>query len=202
MRENKEYIGYDYKTITVSKKYESSWVDNYDSFGWELVNSQPAVEKHVWGPLRVMLAPLAILPGGFFKDLVFDHESRSKMDLQLKRDRKIQNKNELNRLQLSMETVMNHIEQAEKTKTLSASVAGYVTGFLGTVCMAIATFGYLVNNIPVCIEFAISGFIGWIFSYVVYSVVMNKKAKKVVVEIENKFDEVNEICKKAYELLS
>ena len=197
----KDYIGYDYKTIIVSKKFESAWVDSYDSFGWKLEKRRAAIEKPLWGPLQVMLAPLTLLPGSFFKNLVIEHESDDKVELHFKRDRKVQNKNELNRLGFEMESTLNSMERIEKYKTFSASVAAYVTGLLGTVFMAIATFGYLASEISVCIEFGIAGFVEWILAFVAYSIIKDKKAKKVVAEIENKFDELNDICMKAYELI-
>lgn len=84
--------------------------------------SQPAIEKHVWGPLRVMAAPLALLPGRFFKDMVQDHESKDKVELKLKRDKQIRNKNEQNRLQMTMEETLSEMEQMEATKTLGANM--------------------------------------------------------------------------------
>lgn len=200
MENSQKYIGYDYKRIVVRRKFEAAWVDGYSNFGWELEKSRPAIEQPVRGSLQVMLAPLALLPGSFFKDLVVEHESCDKVELHFKRDRKIQNKNKLNRLQFNMESTLNNMEEMEKTKTFGASVAAFVTGLVGTVSMAVSTFSYLASNIPGCIGFAVPGFIGWILSAVVYSVVKAKKKKKVVTELESKFDEMNDICLQAQEL--
>lgn len=198
LENSKKYIGYDYKTLIVSRKFESAWVDSYNSFGWELEKSSLAIEKPIWGTLRVLLAPLALLPRSFFKDLVVEHESGNKVELHFKRKRIIQNKNELNRLEFTMESTMNSMEQMERNKTFGASVAAYVTGLLGTVCMTMATLSYLASKISVCVEFAIAGFLGWIFAFVAYFVVKNIKEKKVATEIESKFNEVNNICEQAY----
>ncbi len=196
----KQYIGYDYKEVTVSKKLESAWKDSYFNFGWELEMIQPAVEKGIWEPLRIMIAPLALLPGQLFKNMVLEHVSTTKAELKMKRNRKIPNKNELNRLQVSLEAALNEMENLEKSKTHGASVAAYIIGLLSTVCMALSMFSYLASSIAGCIGFAVPAFIGWMFSYVAYILIRNRREKIVDKEIETKFDTVNEICMLAHEL--
>lgn len=126
------------------------------SFGWKVEKSQPAIEKHVWGPLRVMATPLALLPGRFFKNMVQDHESRGKVERKLKRDKQIRNKNERNRLQVTMEETLSEMEHMEATQILGASVGAYVAGLLGTVCMGFAVFGYLGANMTAWVSSAVS----------------------------------------------
>lgn len=201
MENAKQYIGYDYKEVIVSRKLEPVWRDGYANFGWELEKSQPAIEKHAWGPLRVMVAPLAVLPGKLFKNMVQDHESSEKAELRMKRNRKIKNKNELNRLQVSFETVLSEMERLEKSKTLGASVAAYIIGLLGTVCMALSTFCYLASNVAGCVGFAIPGFSGWIASYIAFVLIRNNREQTVNKEMEGKFDTVNDICMQAHEMM-
>ncbi len=200
METEKKYVGYDYKNVTVSRELESAWEDGYRNLGWEVEKSQPAVEKPAWGPLRVAAAPLALLPGSFFKDMVKEHESSDRMELKLKRDKQIQNKNELNRLQIKMEGTLNEMEHMEATKTLGASVGAYVAGLLGTVCMGISVFAYLGANLTVCAGFAVPGFIGWIMAFVLYHLLKGKKEKTVTQALAQKYEEMNEIFKQAYEL--
>lgn len=202
MENEKQYIGYDYKEITVSKKLEPAWKDCYTNFGWEMENSQPAMEKGVWEPLRIMIAPLVVFPGHFFKNMVQDHESVTKSALKMKRNRKIPNKNELNRLQVSLEATLNEMEHLEKSKALGASVAAYIIGLLGTVCMALSMFSYLASNMAGCIGFAIPAFMGWILSYVAYVLIKNRREDIVNKEMETKFDVINEICMQAHELVA
>lgn len=148
-----------------------------------------------------MAAPLALLPGRLFKDMVQDHESKNKVQLKLKRDRQIENKNELNRLQTSLEGNLTEMEHIEETKTMGASIGAYVVGLLGTACMGVAVFSYLAANLPACIGFAIPGFSCWILSAVVYMLLKQRRECVVDAEIEQKYDEVNDICMKAHELV-
>lgn len=55
-------------------------------------------------------------------------------------------------------------------------------------------------HVALCILFAIAGFIGWILPYFVYRRVVRKKTKKVTPLIEEKFDEIYEICEKGNRL--
>lgn len=202
MDHEKEYIGYEYKQTTVSKALESAWIDSYSHFGWELEKSQPATIKAAWGPLQVMAAPLAILPGKPFKNMVSDHESRTKVEIRLKRDRKIQNKNDLNHLQISLEGTLNEMEHVEATKSLHASVAAYLIALAGTVCMGFSMFSYLGANLIACIGFAVPAFIGWILPFFVYSAMKSRREQEVRQIVEHKFEEVDEICRKAHELIT
>lgn len=202
MEKEKKYVGYDYKDVTVSRKLESTWEDGYSSFGWEVEKSRPAIERHVWGPLRIMVAPLALLPGSFFKDMVQDHESKDRVELKLKRDKQISNKNKLNRLQVTMERTLNEMEHMEATKTMGASVGAYMTGLFGTVCMGFSVFGYLASNIAACIGFAVPGFSGWIMAFVLYHLLKNIKERAVEAVMEQKFEEINDVFKQAYELVA
>ena len=73
---NKEqgYIGYEYKTITISKQMESLYTDAYQNFGWELEGTE---------------IPINSAPGN--------------VEMKFKRDRKLRNKMEVTRLQRQFE---------------------------------------------------------------------------------------------------
>lgn len=119
----------------------------------------------------------------------------------MKRNRKIRNKNDLNRLQIFLEGVLNEMEHLEATKTFHASVVAYLIGMLGTACMGFSVFSYLASNLPVCIGFAVPGFIGWVLPFAVYAALKNKREAEVGRITKQKFEEVHDICRKAHELL-
>ena len=70
MAENNNFVGYEYKAVKVPKELESLWNDSMMNFGWQLEKSEPARVKHIWGPLRVMIAPLALIPGTPFRKMI------------------------------------------------------------------------------------------------------------------------------------
>ncbi|MDO4296810.1 MAG: hypothetical protein Q4D90_11725 [bacterium] len=197
----KENITYEYKDITVSRKLELRWEDGYDKFGWELVKSAPAKVKPVWGPLKVMLAPLAVFPGMPFRNMVNGHESADRVEMRWKRkrDKQKENRNELNRLQERFETVMGELEYKERMKGLSAYMAGTACGLIGAVFLALSLFAYGMPAVHV--GFAIPGILSWIVGAVLYFFLKEKGKKTAEKELEEKTETMDDICEQASALL-
>ena len=177
----KEFVGYEYKEVITDKSRASFLLDGYENFGWELDGNMIEV------------------PG----------ENRNSMKqnnviLRLKRNRKIINKMELTRLQRNFESCVREIDTLEKSKTSAATVYALIIAVLGTAFMAGATFAVTAQPpyVILCILLAIPGFIGWILPYFVYKKVLGKQIEKVTPLIEEKYDEIYEICEKGNRLLS
>ena len=124
------------------------------------------------------------------------------MILRLKRNRKLVNKMELTRLQRNFEACVNEIETLEKSKTSQATVSALIIGILGTAFMAGSTFAVTAQppQVILCIILAIPGFIGWLLPYFVYKRSVEKQTKKLTPLIEEKYDEIYEICEKGNKL--
>ncbi|MBO5146132.1 MAG: hypothetical protein J6C19_11470 [Lachnospiraceae bacterium] len=92
----------------------------------------------------------------------------------------------------------------EKSKTSAATIYALIVGILGTAFMAGATFAVMAEapHVFLCILLAIPGFAGWILSYFVYKRMVRKQIKKATPLIEEKYDEIYEICEKGNRLLS
>ena len=95
----------------------------------------------------------------------------------------------------------NNIFRYEKSKNARAITVSLGVGLIGTAFMAGATFAYLGGLIILCVILAIPGFIGWGLPYFLYNSSYAKKAEKVTPLIENKYDEIYQICEKANSLL-
>ncbi len=193
---NQAYVGYEYQEVTVPNKLDGLWVDSMQCFGWQLEKKRPAVVKPVWGPLCLMLAPLAVL-GGKFREAVEDHASMDREVLTLKRERKISNKQELNRLQSQFEHSVRSIESLEQSKKTGAVIGAWLIGLVGAMFLALATFGYLAGMIPAFIAAAVPGFLGWILAPIAYRVLKTKKTKKVEPQIEAQHETIYTICEQA-----
>ena len=165
------FIGYEYRDITVSHEMEPVYVDGYQNFGWTL------------------------------ESISTPQVGIHQITLKFKRDRKIRNKAELTRLQRQFDACASEIIGMEKSKTASASIAAYSVGLIGTAFLAGATFAYLGQLIFLCIILAIPGFVGWILPYFLYNSAYAKKSAKVTPLIDNKYDEIYEVCEKANGLL-
>ena len=171
--EQKEYISYEYKELNVKKDRASFYLDCYENFGWQQDEKFPSTER---GEM---------------------------MCLKLKRNRKLINKMELTRLQRHFEANMEDIFFLERSKTSQATIVAIVIGILGTAFMAGSVFAVTAQPpiIWLCVVLAIPAFIGWILPYFVYKKVKEEKTKKVTPYIEEKYDEIYEICEKGHSLL-
>ncbi|WP_326974656.1 hypothetical protein [Caproicibacter sp. BJN0012] len=171
-RNENNFIGYEYKDITVSRSMESVYADGYANFGWTLEDTSTPVQ------------------------------GVGSVTMKFKRDRKIRNKAELGRLQRQFESCAGQIESLEKAKTNGAMIAAFSIGLVGTAFMAGSVFSYLAGMLPLCIILAIPAFIGWILPYFCFLSIRRKKTDKVTPLIDQKYDEMYEVCEKANGLLA
>lgn len=195
------FVGYEYRKVTVPGDMESLWRDSLSHFGWTLDKSEPATVKHVWGPIRVMLAPLALIPGSPAGKMIRDRPSDSKVDLTFKRDKAITNKAELNPLQSRFEASAGKIRRLEDSKTIGATIVSYIIGLLGTVFMGFSVFSYLDGLLSLSIVLAVPGFIGWILPFIIYQVVKGGRTRKIAPLIQKENDAIYEVCAKANAIL-
>lgn len=173
MRNERNYIGYEYRDISVDGNLVALYVDSYVNFGWQFEGRQPSL--------------LGISTG--------------MVNLKFKRDRKILNKAELTRLQRQFDSCVSEITRMEQAKTSHASIVAFTIGIIGTAFMAGATFAYLGSLIVLCIVLAVPAFVGWIIPYFAYRSTYEKKNAKVTPLIESKYDEIYDVCEKANSLL-
>lgn len=173
------FVGYDYKEVTVSQDKVSMYMDCYENFGW-------ITEE-----------------GGCLSDRQTAKGGQHRVLLRMKRDRKIANKMELTRLQRHFEACVHEIEALEKSKTNRAVIGALIVGLIGTAFLAGATFA-VVHEPPIiwlCVVLAVPGFIGWILPWFIYQGIARKQEKKLQPLIEAKYEEVYEICEKGHSLL-
>ena len=178
-RQNKNFVGYEYKEIVAESSQVSFLVDGYECFGWELDESMAGRRESINSPYQ------------------------KKVVLHLKRNRKIINKTELTRLQRNFEACVKEIEVLEKTKTSSATMYALIVAIVGTAFMAGSVFAVTAQTPYIILSaiLAVPGFIGWIIPYFLYRKVAGKQTEKIVPLIEQKYDEIYEICEKGNKLL-
>lgn len=168
-----DFVGYEYKTVTVDSAVASMCLDGYESFGW--------ITDEKKQPPKTLTA----------------------ITLQLKRNRKIANKMELTRLQRNFEACLTEIGTLEKSKTSTATAISIIIGLVGTTFIAGSTFAVTAAtpHIALCILLAIPGFIGWGLPVFLHKKLVQKRIKVVAPLIESKYDEIYELCQKGNSLL-
>lgn len=179
MQSEKDFIGYDYKDITVPEEKASMFLDCYENFGWMPEENGYVREK------QVMI------------------RGARHLKIQMKRNRKILNKMELTRLQRNFEACAHEIEVLQNAKNRAPIILALVVGLIGTAFMAGATFA-IVHEPPIvwlCVLLAIPAFVGWIAPYFLYNYMLEQQKKKYDPLIEEKVDEIYKICEKGHSLL-
>ena len=186
------FIGYEYKEILVDSEKSSLFLDGYINFGWEYDDSIHSANSRskVLDRINTVSSIQSPVLG-------------NKVMIKLKRDRKILNKVELTRLQRHFEASMDELSSLEKSRTIPATLRALVVGIIGTAFMAGSVFAVTATppHILLCILFAIPAFIGWILPYFIYKNVLQKQINKTEPLIEQKYDEIYEICEKGNNLL-
>jgi len=174
-----KFMGYEYKEVITNTEKISFLMDAYENFGWEVDENV----NHNLSENRL--------------------NSYANVVLRLKRNRKIINKTELTRLQRNFESCMREIDYLEKSKTSKATMYALMVGIIGTAFMVGSVFAVTAAPpmIVLCIILAIPAFGGWISPYFIYNSVVRKKTEKVTPFIEEKKDEVYELCEKGNKLL-
>lgn len=166
------FVGYEYQSVTVKHNVASMCADGYENFGWALENTGQ--------------------PAGKVDSIT----------LKFKRDRKIDHKVELTRLQRHFDACLNEVERLESSKTSMARMTAMSVGIVGTVFMAGAVFSYIGGMLPLTIILAVPAFVGWALPYLLYRKTLSKKTEQTAPMLNEKFDEMDSVCEKASMLLA
>lgn len=168
-----DFVGYDYKEVTVDDNQVSMYLDCYENFGWIAEEECP------------------------------DMGNPHRVTIRMKRDRKILNKMELTRLQRNFEACAQDMRRMEKAKTAKATAWALAIGVVGTVFMAGSTFAVTHEPpiIWLCVLLAIPGFIGWILPFFAYRGIVKKQIEKLQPLMDEKMEEIYQVCEKGHSLL-
>ncbi len=171
--EHRNFVAYEYKSISVDVDQASLYMDAYENFGWEPDEKMQSAEAF------------------------------GTVNLRFRRNRKIVNKTELTRLQRHFDACMDEIKKLEESKKSAATAVSIAAGVVGTAFMAGSVFAVTANPplIPLCILLAIPGFLGWILPFFLFRAIVHRRTEKIAPLIEAKYDEAYEVCDKGHKLI-
>lgn len=162
-----DYIQYEYLTKKVKNDDKSLYLDSYENFGWTPIEE------------------------------TINYSSIGSINLKFKRDRKIENKTELLKLQRELEIKIKEVETKKSTINNNPMIGALIVGFVGTVAMAGAVFSYLASIWAAFIPLSIIGILCWGSAYFVHKKLLKVTKTKIEPTIENIYDEIGAICKEA-----
>ncbi|MGN1008388.1 MAG: hypothetical protein ACI4PV_05535 [Butyricicoccus sp.] len=174
---NPNFIGYEYKEILVPYQFSSLYLDSYPCFGWK---EDPNRSQNPGQP-----------------------QHSEKVCLRFRRDRKLCNKTELTRLQRNFDGCVAEIQALERAKTSVPAIWALVIALTGTAFMAGSVFAVTAPapKIVLSIVLAVPAFLGWILPCFVYRSLVRKRTLRLTPLIEEKYNEIYEICEKGSHLL-
>jgi hypothetical protein len=148
------------------------YADNYPQFGWLLENPESTI-----GSLPYVT-------------------------MKFKRDRNIPNKTELNKLQCQFDDLVADIENLEHSRYQKPTIIALSIGIFGIAFMAGSVFAYLAGMFLLMVALALPGFAGWIIPCFCFKYFRRQKERETAPVIDQKFDKIYEVCKKANCLLA
>jgi len=98
---------------------------------------------------------------------------------------------------------MDEIAAHENSKTIRATIYSIIIGLVGTAFLAGSVFAVTTEPpmIFLCVILGVPGLIGWAVPYPLFNVFAKKRAAEVAPLIEQKYDEIHEICEKGSALI-
>lgn len=169
-------ITYDYKTIKVKRELEHMVVDAYRNMGWELTTSSIS-ESNIFC-----------------------------LNLSFKRDRKINNKMPLIKINEQIDSTLKNIELLQDKKKSAGVVSGVSVGTIGTlifggglsmVLLKSSVLGFIIGGVALgAVGAAVA-----LSAYFISRSNKNKTISKVQPMLENEYDKLSELCEKANDLL-
>ena len=165
-------IGYEYKEVTVPRNMESEYADGYANFGWEFNGTDYALV------------------------------SETSIVLKFKRDRRIKNKAELNRLEREFESGLHEIVKLERKSTAVVMGSALGLGILGAGFLTGAIFSFIASNIILGIILLIPAIAGWALGYFSSVRLQAKKSEQTAPQVESRYDAVYQVCEKANNLIA
>ena len=179
------YISYEYQGFTVPKELSSLCRDSYPCFGWEFDQNRVVEEQN-----ESMIA--SQIPS-----------KKKSITLYFRRNRAINNKTELTRLQRNFDSCIRELVALDREKTTQATIVALTVSVLGTAFMAGSTFAIIANPpmVWLMILLAIPGILGWISPYFLYRTLVRKKTSQIEPLIEKKYDEIYQVCEQGNRLL-
>lgn len=167
---------YDYKTVKVSREMEVMVADTYKNLGYEQTGAN-------------------VCEGSPFY-----------VNLSFKRDRKIEHKAELVKLQEKIDAVLNNIELLQRKKKSAGTAEGVTTGVVGaltlgggmSMVMTLEGVGYLIGGIAL----GVVGLAVAISSYFIARSIRNKNIDKIQPILESEYDKLSDLCEQANNLIS
>ena len=198
---NKEnFVAYEYKNVTVKRNSAGMYIDCMENFGWSLVEN----DGYDVGALLTNLNPVNLGKNIANAAQSFGEtaDPSETMTLKFKRDRRIENKQQLEKLEREYEDALSAIQKAERKNAAQTMGISLGTGIIGTVFIGLAVYNFVFSNTVLGVVFAAIGAVGWAIGFFSNMKIGKKKSSQTEPYVQEQLNIVYSSCEKAHALLA
>jgi len=200
MSKEERYTAYEYKTISVRRDTASMYMDCMNSFGWELAeNDMNSLQSVLSALTPANLGDTITNAAGSFTGAA---DSSAAVELRFKRDRRIENKIELNKLERQCEEALAKITKAERKNNAITMGVSLGSGIIGAAFTGLAVYCLIQSSIALGVVLSIIGAAGWALGYFSNRKVGKKRTERIESQKQQQYDVMYDACEKACALLA
>lgn len=172
--QEKDFVSYEYKTVTVKSKDQSKAMDMYEAFGWEITTVAPATLD------------------GVTLSLKRDRKQKHKQEL-----------TKLERQAEDLTATLNSLERAKTLGgNIFSYIFGVIATLIlgGGMCLVML----IENSIPALVGGIVLGVVGIALcsvNYLIYKKIVEKKTKQVLPVIDDNEEKLSNVLEKGNDLL-
>lgn len=172
--QEKDFVSYEYKTVTVKSKDQSKAMDMYEAFGWEITTVAPATLD------------------GVTLSLKRDRKQKHKQEL-----------TKLERQAEDLTATLNSLEHAKTLGgNIFSYIFGVIATLIlgGGMCLVML----IENSIPALVGGIVLGVVGIALcsvNYLIYKKIVEKKTKQVLPVIDDNEEKLSNVLEKGNDLL-
>ena len=198
---NKEnFVVYEYKNITVKRNSAGMYIDCMENFGWSPAeNDGYDVHALLTNLNPVNLGKNISNAAQSFGETADPSET---MTLKFKRDRRIENKQQLEKLERECEDALSAINKSERKNAAQTMGISLGTGIIGTLFIGLAVYNFIFSNTVLGVLFAAVGAVGWAIGFFSNMKIGKKKSAQTEPYVQDQLNIVYSACEKAHALLA
>ena len=200
MNTNEKYVAFEYKNLTVKRESATLYADCLANFGWALYeeNGHSFVPTVVTGTNHANVHAVHVdIPNPAEKI-----DGPDMVTLKFKRDRNLNNRLEVNKLQRTCEDALSNIDGLEKKKSARTMGTALGGGIIGTVILAFGINAFRVSNPALGVILVIVGVLGWGAGFLLNQKVGQSQNANVEPRIQEQLETAYSACEQAHALLA
>ena len=200
MSNRKNFVGYEYKTVNAARDSAEMYIDCMENFGWTFVENDGCDVQDLLSNLNPVNLGRNI--AGAAQTFGETTDTAPSVMLKFKRDRRIENKQQLDKLEREYEAALSAISKIERKNSAQTMGVSLGTGIIGAVFVGLSVYNFISSNIVLGAVFAAIGAIGWTIGFFSNKKVGDRKSTQTESYIREQMDIVYSTCEKAHALLA